>query len=185
MSTAIGRFRNQPTAALLKSNSRVESGSVSSSSTAPRRTVPDSAAPLNADGQLPRAAAGDGHHRAALAVVGQRNAARRTPEQGTLWHTAALFVRAQAGGCLLHGLSATKPMDSHFAPHSCQFVHQRHKEHPEQTLTRAEAWRPCACSLQHRELIAQGNKFQQGVRGLAEPRPHCRKPSKNPSHHKL
>ena len=30
-----------------------------------------------------------------------------------------------------------------------------YKEQPEQPLTWAEAWRPCACSLQHRELMAQ------------------------------
>jgi hypothetical protein len=28
-------------------------------------------------------------------------------------------------------------------------------------FTRAEAWTPCACLLQHRELMAQENKFQQ------------------------
>jgi hypothetical protein len=43
----------------------------------------------------------------------------------------------------------------------------------------------CACSLQHRELMAQDNKFQQEVKALAEPRPHCRKPSKDPSRHEL
>jgi hypothetical protein len=57
--------------------------------------------------------------------------------------------------------------------------------HPEQPLTRAEAWTPCACSLQHRELMAQDNKFQQKVKALAAPRPHCRKPSKDPSRHEL
>jgi hypothetical protein len=33
----------------------------------------------------------------------------------------------------------------------------------------AEAWTPCACSLQHRELMAQDNKFQQELKTLAEP----------------
>jgi hypothetical protein len=28
-------------------------------------------------------------------------------------------------------------------------------------FTRAKAWTPCACLLQHRELMAQDNKFQQ------------------------
>ena len=60
-----------------------------------------------------------------------------------------------------------------------------YKEHPEQPLTRAEAWTPCACSLQHRELMVQGNKFEQQVTALAEPRPRCRKLSKNPSRHEL
>ena len=40
-------------------------------------------------------------------------------------------------------------------------------------------------SLQHRELMAQDNKFQQEVKALAEPRPQCRKPSKDPSRHGL
>jgi ABC transporter substrate binding protein len=53
------------------------------------------------------------------------------------------------------------------------------------TLTRAEAWPPRACSLQHRELMAQDDKFQQEVAAPAEPRPHGRKPSKDPSHHSL
>ena len=35
------------------------------------------------------------------------------------------------------------------------------------------------------ELMAQDNKFQQEVKALAEPRPHRRKPSKDPSRHKL
>jgi hypothetical protein len=35
---------------------------------------------------------------------------------------------------------------------------------------------PPPCSLQHRELKAQDNKFQQEVKALAEPRPHCKKP---------
>jgi hypothetical protein len=39
--------------------------------------------------------------------------------------------------------------------------------------------------LQHRELMAQDNKFQQQVKALAEPYPHCRKPLKDPSRHKL
>src|SRR5262245_23370574 len=59
------------------------------------------------------------------------------------------------------------------------------QQHPEQPLTRAEAWTPCACSLQHRELMAQGNKFQQQVTALAEPCPRRRKPLKNPSHREL
>jgi len=59
------------------------------------------------------------------------------------------------------------------------------QQHPEQSLTRAEAWTPCACSLQHRELMVQGNKFQQQVTALAEPCPRCRKLSKNPSRHEL
>ena len=42
-----------------------------------------------------------------------------------------------------------------------------------------------ACSLQHRELMAQDNKFQQEIKALAEPRPHCRKPSKDPSRHEF
>jgi hypothetical protein len=67
----------------------------------------------------------------------------------------------------------------------CQFAHPRDKEHPEQPLTRAEAWTPCACSLQHRQLTAQDNKFQQEVEGLAEPRPHCRKPLKDQPRHEL
>jgi hypothetical protein len=54
------------------------------------------------------------------------------------------------------------------------------QEHPEQPLTRAEAWTP-----QCRELMAQGDKFQHEVKALAEPRPHCRKPSKDPSRHEL
>src|SRR5215470_443928 len=54
------------------------------------------------------------------------------------------------------------------------------QEQPEQLLTRAEAWTPCACSPQHRELMAQGNKFQQQVTALAEPRPHRRRPSIKP-----
>jgi hypothetical protein len=45
------------------------------------------------------------------------------------------------------------------------------QEQPEQPLTRAEAWTPRTCSLQHRELMAQGNKFQQQVPALAEPCP--------------
>src|SRR5215831_21352618 len=57
------------------------------------------------------------------------------------------------------------------------------QEHPEQPLTRAEAWTPCACSLQHRELMAQGNKFHQEVRALAEPR--RTQPSKDPSLHEV
>jgi len=52
-------------------------------------------------------------------------------------------------------------------------------------FSRAEAWTPCACSLQHRELMAQDNKFQQEVKALAEPRPRCRKPSKDPARHEL
>jgi hypothetical protein len=52
-------------------------------------------------------------------------------------------------------------------------------------FSRAEAWTPYACSLRHRELMAQDNKFQQEVKALAEPRPHCRKPSKDPSRHEL
>ena len=44
---------------------------------------------------------------------------------------------------------------------------------------------PCACSLQHRELMAQDNKFQQEVKALAEPRPRCRKPSNDPSRYEL
>jgi hypothetical protein len=52
-------------------------------------------------------------------------------------------------------------------------------------FSRAEAWTPCACSLQHRELMAQDNKFQQEVKALAEPLPRCRKPSKDPSRHEL
>jgi hypothetical protein len=59
------------------------------------------------------------------------------------------------------------------------------QEHPEQSLARAEARPPCACSLQHRELLVQGNKFQQQVKALTEARPHCRKPSKDPSRHEL
>jgi hypothetical protein len=39
--------------------------------------------------------------------------------------------------------------------------------------------------LQHRELMAQGNKFQQEVKAMAEPRPHCTKLSKDPSRHEL
>jgi hypothetical protein len=49
-----------------------------------------------------------------------------------------------------------------------------------QKLTGVEAWTPCACSLQHRELMAQGNKFQQQVTVLAEPFPRRRKPLKEP-----
>jgi hypothetical protein len=55
----------------------------------------------------------------------------------------------------------------------------------DRSLTWAEAWTPCACSLQHCELMAQDNKFQQEVKALAEPRPHCRKPSKDPSRREL
>jgi hypothetical protein len=58
-------------------------------------------------------------------------------------------------------------------------------EHPEQPVTRAEAWTPCACSLQHRELMAQDNKFQQQVTALAEPCPGRKKRLKNPSLHEL
>jgi hypothetical protein len=57
------------------------------------------------------------------------------------------------------------------------------QEHPEQSLTRAETWPPCACSLQDRKLMVQDDEFQQQIKGLAEPRPHCRKPSKDPSCH--
>jgi hypothetical protein len=39
--------------------------------------------------------------------------------------------------------------------------------------------------LQHRELMAQDNKFQQEVKALAEPHPLCRKLSKDPSRHEL
>jgi hypothetical protein len=46
--------------------------------------------------------------------------------------------------------------------------------------SRAEAWTSCACSLQYLELMAQDNKFEQEVKALAEPRPRCRKPSKDP-----
>jgi hypothetical protein len=42
-----------------------------------------------------------------------------------------------------------------------------------------------ACSLQHRELMAQDNKFQQEVKAPAEPRPRCRRPSNDPSRHEL
>jgi hypothetical protein len=59
------------------------------------------------------------------------------------------------------------------------------QEHPEQSLTRAETWPPCACSLQDRKLMAQDDEFQQQIKALAEPRPHCRKPSKDPSRHEL
>jgi hypothetical protein len=52
-------------------------------------------------------------------------------------------------------------------------------------FSRAEAWTPCARSLQHRELMAQDNKFQQEVKALAEPRRRRRKPSKDPSRHEL
>ena len=45
------------------------------------------------------------------------------------------------------------------------------QEHPEQPLTGAEVRTPCACSLQHRELMAQHNKFHQEVKALVEPRP--------------
>ena len=31
--------------------------------------------------------------------------------------------------------------------------------------------------------MVQDNKFQQEVEALAEPRPQCRKPSKDPSRH--
>jgi hypothetical protein len=33
--------------------------------------------------------------------------------------------------------------------------------------------------------MVQGNKFQQQVKALTEARPHCRKPSKDPSRHEL
>ena len=59
------------------------------------------------------------------------------------------------------------------------------QEHPEQPLTRAEAWTSCACSLQHRKLMVQDNKFEQEVKAQAEPRPHCRKPLKDPSRYEL
>ena len=44
---------------------------------------------------------------------------------------------------------------------------------------------PCACSLQDRKLMAQNYEFQQQIKALAEPRPHCRKPSKDQSRHEL
>src|SRR5215471_1563066 len=59
------------------------------------------------------------------------------------------------------------------------------QEHPEQSLTRAETWPPCACSLQDRKLMAQDYEIQQQIKALAEPRPHCRKPSKDQSRHEL
>jgi hypothetical protein len=31
-----------------------------------------------------------------------------------------------------------------------------------------KAWTPCACSLQHRELMARDDEFQQEVNTLAE-----------------
>ena len=46
-------------------------------------------------------------------------------------------------------------------------------------------FRQLAMDPQRRELMAQDNKFQQEVKALAEPRPHCRKPSKDPSRHEL
>jgi hypothetical protein len=52
-------------------------------------------------------------------------------------------------------------------------------------FTRAETWPPCACSLQHRKLMAQDDKFQHEVTALAEPHPHRRKPLKDPSRHRL
>jgi hypothetical protein len=67
----------------------------------------------------------------------------------------------------------------------CQFAHRRNRGTPEQPLAPAEAWMPCACSLQHRDLMAQDNKFQQEFKELAQPRPHCRKPSQDPSRHEL
>src|SRR5215472_4421675 len=66
----------------------------------------------------------------------------------------------------------------------CQFAHQRDKN-TQNSLTRAETWPPCACSLQDRKLMAQDDEFQQQIKALAAPRPHCRKPSKDPSRHEL
>ena len=58
------------------------------------------------------------------------------------------------------------------------------QQHPEQSLTRAETWPPCACSLQDRKPMAH-YEFQQQIKALAEPRPHRRKPSKDQSRHEL
>jgi hypothetical protein len=33
--------------------------------------------------------------------------------------------------------------------------------------------------------MAQDDEFQQQIKALAAPRPHCRKPSKDPSRHEL
>jgi hypothetical protein len=33
--------------------------------------------------------------------------------------------------------------------------------------------------------MARDDEFQQQIKALAEPRPHCRKPSKDPSRHEL
>jgi hypothetical protein len=33
--------------------------------------------------------------------------------------------------------------------------------------------------------MAQDDEFQQQIKALAEPRPHCRKPLKDPSRHEL
>jgi hypothetical protein len=38
---------------------------------------------------------------------------------------------------------------------------------------------------QHRKVMAQDDEFQQQIKALAEPRPHCRMPSKDPSRHEL
>jgi hypothetical protein len=59
------------------------------------------------------------------------------------------------------------------------------QEHPEQSLARMEAWPPCACSLQHRKLMAQDDEFQQQIKALADARPHRRKPLKDPSRHEF
>jgi hypothetical protein len=49
----------------------------------------------------------------------------------------------------------------------CQFARQRDRN-DQNSRSRAEAWTPCARSLQHRELMAQHNKFQQEVKALAQ-----------------
>jgi hypothetical protein len=66
----------------------------------------------------------------------------------------------------------------------CQFAHQRDKN-TQNSRSLGRKHGRSACSLQDRELMAQDDEFQQQIKALATPRPHCRKPSKDPSRHEL
>jgi hypothetical protein len=66
----------------------------------------------------------------------------------------------------------------------CQFAHQRDRS-SQNSRSVGRQRRPWACSLQHREPMAQANTFQQEVKALAEPRLYCRKSAKDPSRHEL
>jgi hypothetical protein len=64
----------------------------------------------------------------------------------------------------------------------CQFAHQRDKNtQNSRSLGRKHGRRAPV----RRKLMAQDDEFQQQIKALPEPRPHCRKPSKDPSRHEL